>query len=76
MAGTLAPILTETLLEQSRTTYLMDLDDYRTELVVNLKKARELALKSIKEAQEKQRSQTVDHPSLPRWRSSYGLYAK
>ena len=35
----------------------MDLNEYRTELVVNLKKARELALKSIKEAQEKQQSQ-------------------
>ena len=45
---------TGTLLEQSRTTYLVDLDDYRTELVVNFKKARELALRSIKEAQEKQ----------------------
>ena len=46
-----------TLLEQSHTTYLVDLDDYRTELVINVKKARELALNSIKEAQKKQRSQ-------------------
>ena len=44
---------TGTLLEQSHTMYLVDLDDYRTKLVVNLKKARELALKSISEAQER-----------------------
>ena len=55
---------TGTLLEQSRTTYLVDLDDYRTELVINLKKARELALKSIKEAQEKQRSQYDKQSSI------------
>ena len=48
---------TRTLLEQSRTTYLVDLDDYKTELSINLKKARELALQSVKEAQEKQKEQ-------------------
>ena len=48
---------TGTLLEQSRTTYLVDLDDYKTELSINLKKARELALQSVKEAQEKQKEQ-------------------
>ena len=53
-----------TLLDQSRTTYLVDLDDYRTELVVNLKKARELALKNIKQAQEKQRK-FYDRQSCP-----------
>ena len=45
---------TGTLPEQSRTTYLVDLDNYRTELVVNLKKAWELTSKSIKEAQQNQ----------------------
>ena len=45
-----------TILDQSRTTYLVDLDDYRTELVVNLKKARELALQNIQQAQEKQKA--------------------
>ena len=44
---------TGTLLEQSCTTYLVDIDDYKTELLINLKKARELALESIKAAQER-----------------------
>ena len=35
----------------------MDLEDYKTELLTNLKKARELALESIKTAQERQRCQ-------------------
>lgn len=47
---------TSTLLEQSRTTYFVDAEDYWTELVTNLKKARELALQSITQAQEKQQT--------------------
>ena len=43
------------LLDQSWTTYLVDVDDYHTELVVNLKKTRELALKNIEQAQQKQK---------------------
>ena len=34
----------------------MDMEDYRTELMVNLKSAQELALASIKEAQQKQKA--------------------
>ena len=47
---------TGTILEESRTTYLIDMEDYRTELLINLTKARQLALESIKLAQEKQRT--------------------
>ena len=47
---------TGTLLEQSRTTYLVDAEDYRTELFINLTEAQKLALESIKLAQQKQRT--------------------
>ena len=47
---------TGTLLDPSDTTYLIDADDYRTELLINLSKAQKLALESIKQAQEKQRT--------------------
>ena len=47
---------TGTLLEPSDTTYLIDTKDYRTELFINLSKAQKLALESIKQAQEKQRT--------------------
>ena len=47
---------TGTILEQSRMTYLCDAQDYRTELFINLTKAQQLALESIKQAQEKQRT--------------------
>ena len=47
---------TGTILEQLRTTYLCDIDDYRTELLINLTKAQQLALESIKQAQEKQQT--------------------
>ena len=66
-----------TLLDQSRTTFLVDLDDYRTKLVVNLKKARELALKNIKQAQQKQeilRPAIVSSP-LSHWRPCNGVHA-
>ena len=35
-------------------TYPVDVEDYRTELFVTVKKARELALDSIQKSQEKQ----------------------
>ena len=42
------------ILEGTRTTYLVDIEDYQTELFINLTKAQQLALESIKHAQEKQ----------------------
>ena len=47
---------TGTILEQTRTTYFCDAEDYQTELFINLTKAQQLALESIKQAQEKQRT--------------------
>ena len=41
---------TGTILGQSRTTYLCDAEDYRTELFISLTKAQQLALESIKQA--------------------------
>ena len=45
---------TGTLLEQPLATYPVDAGDYRTELVTTLRKTHELALESIRKAQDKQ----------------------
>lgn len=47
---------TGSVLDQIRPGYLVDLDDYRTELLVNLAQAWKLALESIREAQKKQKA--------------------
>ena len=49
------------ILDQTRPEYLVDMEDYRTELMVNLKSARELALSSIREAQRKQKTAYDQH---------------
>ena len=43
-------LLSGSILDQARPEYLVDMEDYRTELLMNVRAARELALVNIKEA--------------------------
>ena len=51
---------TGTILGQSYTTYLCDVEDYRTELFINLTEVQQLALESIKQAQEVKQTFMID----------------
>lgn len=52
-------------LEQSIPTYPVDVEDYRTELLTTLRKTRELAMESIRKAQDKQRRFYDQHSTNP-----------
>ena len=55
-------LTTGTELEDVRTEYLVDMDDYKTELVVSMAKANKIALENIRQAQRKQK-EFYDHHS-------------
>ena len=53
--GRVPRLPTGTELGDVRTEYLVDMDDYKTELVVSMVKANKIALENIRQAQHKQK---------------------
>ena len=68
---------TGTELDNASPEYLVDMDDYRTELVVSMAKAKRIALENICQAQHKQKEFYDRHSGEAKYLvgESHGLYA-